>query len=162
MKKIPDRIGDRKGVSPDPEIRRLETLAEILDNKFVIPGTRMRFGIDSVIGLIPFAGDIFTFIISAWLLVLIHRRGSGSKILYKMTGNIMVDLLFGSIPVIGDIFDFRFRANIRNIRLMKEHLGEGKHKGSALPAILMLLILLLFLIALIIWSMISLLKYIFI
>lgn len=139
-------------IQVDKSIVRLKHFAELLDNKFRIPGTKFKFGIDALIGLIPYAGDIFTFLVSSYLLFLIAKKGAGSKIIVKMVWNIFMDGLIGTIPFIGDIFDFRNKANLKNIALMEGFMHEGKHKGSAWKIFLFILIIILTLIFASLWA----------
>ena len=121
----------------------LDKTAQLLDNRFRIPGTQIRFGIDSLVGLVPYAGDVITFFISGFLVIAMVRYGAHGKALFKMIGNIWIDGMVGTIPLLGDIFDFRYRANLRNVDLMREHFGEGKHRGSAWPIIMVIVLILL-------------------
>lgn len=109
----------------------LDRSAEILDNRFRIPGTKIRFGVDAVIGLFPYVGDVLTFLVSGFLVIIIARYGISSKLMLKMLGNIWIDGMFGTIPLLGDIFDLRYKANMKNVMLVKEYIAEEKHKGSA-------------------------------
>jgi hypothetical protein len=135
----------------DASINRLKFFSKLLDNHFRIPGTQFRFGFDGIIGLIPYVGDVFTFIVSGYLIIIMIRKGAGGKVLLKMVWNIWIDSALGTLPVIGDIFDFRHRANIKNIELLSEFVEEGKHQGSATSIILFLIFILIVLIALSIW-----------
>ena len=126
----------------------LDRTAQLLDNRFRIPGTQIRFGIDSLVGLVPYAGDVITFFISGFLVIAMVRFGAHGKALFKMIGNIWVDGMVGTIPLLGDIFDFRYRANIRNVELMREHFAEGRHRGSAWPIIMAIVLILLLLVVL--------------
>lgn len=117
----------------------LDRSAEILDNKFRIPGTKIRFGVDAVIGLFPYVGDVLTFLVSGFLVIVIARYGINSKLMLKMLGNIWVDGMFGTVPFFGDIFDLRYKANLKNVRLVKEYIAEDKHKGSAWGMVLLIL-----------------------
>lgn len=130
------------------ELEGLATLAEVLDNRYRIPGTNIRFGIDAIIGLLPYIGDVLTFTISAYLLFLIARKGASGMLVIKMLGNILFDGVVGTVPFVGDLLDFRIRANTRNVNLMLEHYEEGQHQGSAWPVMIMLLLLVILLIAL--------------
>ncbi len=132
-------------------------MSELLDSKFRIPGTNIRFGLDPIIGLIPYAGDVVTFAFSGLLVIMMARRGVSGMVVVKMLWNILIDTLVGAIPLLGDIFDFHFKANRRNYRLLKEHYQEGKHVGSAWPvifAIILFLILLIGLTSMIVWKII--------
>ncbi len=113
----------------------VEKYADLLDTKFRIPGTRISFGIDFLIGLIPGLGDIVGLVLSSILLFLMVVRGASGRALALMILNVCVDAIFGSIPVIGDIFDLFFKANKRNLDLYQAHFDEGAHQGSAWPVV---------------------------
>lgn len=125
-----------------PELRWLEGAADLLDDRFRLPGTSFRFGMDAIIGLVPYVGDVISFILSGTMVMVMARRGASGRLLMKMLGNIFVDGAVGTIPLVGDFFDIRFRANKKNINLLLEHYQEGQHKGSAWPAILFVLFIL--------------------
>lgn len=116
----------------------VERIAEILDSKFRVPGTNFRFGIDPLLGLVPFVGDITSFAISGYLIIFIAKKGISRKALILMILNVVVDTILGSIPLVGNIFDFTFRANRRNIRLLREHYEEGKYQGSGTGIVLLI------------------------
>ena len=132
-------------------IKRLGQLAKLMDAQFRIPGTDIRFGLDGIIGLIPGAGDLSTFAVSGYMLWIMANNGASGFVLARMTLNILIDALFGSIPLLGDIFDIAFKANMRNIRLMQEHYEEGRHRGSAWKVIIPVLVVLFAIIVGIIW-----------
>lgn len=136
-------------------LKYVEEITRLLDSKFRIPGTNFRYGWEPIISLVPFAGDTLTFVIQSGLLLAMLRHGASGKVAAKMTVNVLVDFLIGSIPIIGTIFDFFFKANQRNLRLLKEHYHEGKHTGSAKNVIVTTLIVLLILLILIIWGVIA-------
>ncbi|NVJ96600.1 MAG: DUF4112 domain-containing protein [Alphaproteobacteria bacterium] len=104
-------------------VKRLRRLATLLDAQFGIPGTKIRFGLDSIIGLIPGAGDTITATMAAYIIFEAWRLGVPKQIIGKMLGNLVIDWVIGSIPIIGDIFDIGFKANLRNIRLIEDELG---------------------------------------
>ena len=112
-------------------LKWIKKMAEILDSRYKIPGTRFKFGIDPIIGLFPGLGDLITFMFSSMLVVGMIRNGASGKVVALMLVNILIDTLFGAIPVLGNVFDFFFKSNERNIRLLQEHYEEGKHQGSA-------------------------------
>ena len=126
--------------APRQELKWLTYTADFLDNRFRIPGTNIRFGIDFLIGLIPYIGDVISFVISGLLVILMVRKGASGKVLFKMLMNIWIDGMAGTLPILGDIFDLRYRANTRNLRLLEEYYVDGKHGGS--PWVLILLIVL--------------------
>lgn len=118
-------------------------MGRLLDTQFRIPGTTFRFGLDPVIGLIPYLGDLITYCVSALLVLYMARHGASGKIIIKMAGNIALDLLIGGIPIAGQLGDFILRANDRNIKLYKEYLEEGKHSGSGIGTLIVVFVALL-------------------
>ncbi len=140
-------------------LKRLEIAARLMDSQFRIPGTNIKFGLDPLLGLIPGAGDIASFVISALMVSTLAKNGASGFVLARMIFNIVVDAFVGMLPVLGDIFDFGFKANDRNIKLMREHYVEGRHKGSASKLIIPLLIILFLIIAVAGWLGYKLLKW---
>ncbi|MCB0558358.1 MAG: DUF4112 domain-containing protein [Lewinellaceae bacterium] len=133
------------------ELAWIDSAASFLDNRFRIPGTNIRFGVDFLIGLVPYIGDVVSFAISGLLVMVMARKGASGMALVKMVGNVWVDGAIGAIPLLGDLFDLRYRANLRNLQLLKEHYAEGKHQGSAWPVVFLILLSLFALIALSVW-----------
>ena len=133
-------------------IARLRGLAKLMDAQFKIPGTNFRFGLDGLLGLIPGAGDLSTFAVSGYMVMILAQNGASGFVLARMVLNILIDAVFGSIPLLGDIFDVFFKANIRNIKLMEEHYVEGRHRGGAWKVVVPVLLLVLVIIGLIIWG----------
>ncbi len=105
----------------------LETLAKYLDGLFRIPGTGWRFGLDSLVGLIPNFGDISTSLVSFYILIAGVRYGVPKITLLRMAFNIGLDYVVGIIPFLGDAFDFFWKANKQNMELIRE---RGTGKGS--------------------------------
>lgn len=112
-------------------LKWVEKVSSIMDSKYTIPGTDFRFGLDPILGLIPGIGDLISFLISIGLVLTMANYGASGKVIAKMLLNSVLDFLIGNIPVLGWIFDFAYKANRRNLRLLKEHYEEGKHQGSA-------------------------------
>jgi hypothetical protein len=108
----------------------VESFARILDSKFVIPGTRVRFGFDPIMSLIPVLGDLITYFISGALIYTMYQKGASRKVVIKMIMNSTLDAVIGAIPLVGTIFDVFYRSNDRNVKLLREHYYEGKHQGS--------------------------------
>ena len=130
------------GYSNNKTLKQLDVLAKLMDSQFKIPGTEIRFGFDAIIGLIPGLGDLSTFAVSGYMLVIMSRNGASNYVMARMLLNVLIDTLIGMIPFIGDIFDVAYKSNTRNMRLMREHYIEGRHKGGAWKVIVPLLILL--------------------
>ena len=104
---------------------RLRRLARLLDNRWTIPGTRIGFGLDGIASLVPVAGDTLTALVSLHILDEARRMGVPKRLIARMLGNIVFDWAAGSIPVIGTIFDVAFKSNLRNLRLLEQHLEDG-------------------------------------
>lgn len=130
-----------------PKMQWVSRLSYLMDKQFRFPGTNFRFGLDPVLNLIPIAGDMTGLLISGGLLLAMVRKGASNKVVVLMTLNILLDAIIGAIPIIGQIFDFFFKANSRNIKLMKEHYLENKHQGSGKGIILWTVIIILILLS---------------
>lgn len=101
--------------------------AELLDNRFTIPGTKIKFGIDPLIGLVSGIGDLAGASLSVYFMFYATKLGAPTSILLRMFMNILADLTIGVIPVLGDLFDIAWKANLRNARLL-EKLEENPKK----------------------------------
>jgi hypothetical protein len=120
----------------EEEIRRLENLADWMDSRFRLPGTNIRFGLDSLLGLIPGLGDGVLALPSAYVVLAAHRLGVSPLVLARMAGNVGIDMVIGAIPVLGDLFDVGFKANRRNVALLRRHLSERDRtvsRASSVP-----------------------------
>jgi len=111
------------------ELRWVERVSTLLDNKFKIGG--FRFGLDPVLNFFPILGQTITFATSVLLVLVMFRNGVSPKAATKMLLNTIFDAIIGSIPFLGNIFDFFYKANQRNIKILKAHYNDGKHQGSA-------------------------------
>ncbi len=106
-------------------IARIDRLATLLDTRFAIPFTKIRFGADSLIGLAPGVGDAITAALALYIVYEAHRLGAPKTVLARMLGNVAIDGMVGIVPVAGDVFDVMFRANRRNVRILREHLDRA-------------------------------------
>jgi hypothetical protein len=116
----------RGSYSDKDALARLDMLATLLDSAFVIPGTNFRFGLDGVIGLVPGIGDAISTAMSAYIVYEARQLGVPKHVLARMIGNVAIDGLFGAVPLAGDVFDVMFRANRRNIKLLRDHLEKKR------------------------------------
>ena len=107
-------------------IAEFERLARLLDTQWRIPGTAMRFGVDPLVGLIPGLGDVAAGLVSAYIVVLAARLKLPNRVLARMAGNVAIDVVFGSVPLLGSIFDLFYKANRRNLRLLQRHLESER------------------------------------
>ena len=127
-------------------LKWVDRVSRVMDSKFVIPGTSIRFGIDPIIGLIPGIGDLGSYGISLALIYTMYQHGASGMLIARMLINASLDAIFGSIPILGSLFDFWFKANDRNVKLLREHYEEGKHSGSG-KGLIALVLIVVFLIA---------------
>lgn len=123
------RLKTSAQIKPD-KLRLVRFIANLMDNYFTIPGTNFKFGLDPIIGLLPIAGQIPTLAISLALVYTMSQYGASNKLIVKMTLNTLLDATVGSIPIIGTLFDFAYKANTKNVQLIEEHYLENKHTGS--------------------------------
>ncbi len=128
-------------------LKWVERIAHLFDDQFRIPGTNFRFGLDPIINLFPVAGDAAGMMVSAALLITMARNGASRKVIILMLVNVLIDGLIGAIPLIGQVFDFYYKANLRNIKLLKEHYEEGRHQGSGNGLIAMIVVVLVLFLA---------------
>ena len=108
----------------EQRLARLDAIAKLLDVAFIVPGTNFRYGIDGLIGLIPVVGDIITTAIALWVVREARALGAPWHITARMLANVAVDGVVGLVPVAGDAFDVMFRANVRNVRMLKRWLDR--------------------------------------
>ena len=109
-------------LSGDQRLARLDAMAKLLDVAFILPGTNIRYGIDGLIGLIPVVGDIIATALSLWLVREARALGAPWHVTARMLGNVAIQGVVGTVPVAGDAFDVLFRANMRNVRLLRRWL----------------------------------------
>jgi hypothetical protein len=112
-------------------IERLRRLAWTLDAFGRVPGTRLRFGLDSIIGLAPVAGDAVTAMISLYIVIEAARLGLPRHKISRMLANVAIETAVGSVPLLGDIFDTFWKANLRNVAIIDAHMAETQRRGWA-------------------------------
>lgn len=134
-----------------PAMRWVDQFSGLLDTKFRIPGTRIRFGADFLLGLIPGAGDGVSLAMSGMLIATMAKNGASPRLVLRMLGNVVVDAIVGTIPIAGNLFDLFFRANTRNLDLMREHYVEGKHQGRVWPMLLAIVVVMVTMLASVAW-----------
>ena len=122
-KKLPPRSRVGGNLFAD---ENLDLLAHLLDDWFRIPGTSIRFGLDGIIGLVPWLGDVLAGLASCILIIAAWFRGVPYITLTRMVVNLAIDVVVGSIPLLGDMFDIAWKANRRNYALMTRHLQQPR------------------------------------
>jgi len=103
-------------------LARVRRLAWLIDGAFRLPFTRFRFGLNSIIGLAPGAGDAVLGALSLYIIYVSASLGVPRHILARMAGNVAIEVVGGAVPILGDLFDMALKANLRNIRLLERHL----------------------------------------
>lgn len=109
-------------------LRRLEAVATLMDGAIVIPGTDFRIGLDAIIGIVPGIGDLISGAISSYLIWEARKLGASRWLIARMSANTLLDTTIGAIPILGDAFDVAFRANMKNMALLRRHI---ERKGYA-------------------------------
>ncbi|RRA49978.1 DUF4112 domain-containing protein [Acidipila sp. EB88] len=119
------RTRANRGVFSDTS---LDALSHLLDDRFQVPGTTIRFGLDGLIGLVPFAGDLVAGLLSSLIIVAAWFRGAPPVLLARMLANLAIDVVIGMVPLLGDAFDIAWKANRRNYALLSRHIAApGRH-----------------------------------
>jgi hypothetical protein len=115
--------GDRRSESDSERERTLRLLAFLTDNLFRLPGTNWRVGLDPIVGLFPVVGDLASAVVSLYIMQAAARFDVPRSTLARMSFNVAIDYLLGAIPLIGNVFDFWWKANDRNVRLLERALA---------------------------------------
>jgi hypothetical protein len=119
--------------SVEQSMARLEAVAKLMDSAFVLPGTDVRIGLDAVIGFVPGIGDLISGAVASYLVWEARRLGAPKWLIARMSANVLLDTTVGAIPILGDMFDLAFRANMRNMALLRKHVekkGYARAGGS--------------------------------
>ena len=136
----PERVADQRALA------QVELIADVLDRAIRIPGTNMRVGIDPLLGLIPGVGDVIGAGVSGYTMLLAARLGAPKSVLVRMLANVAIDSAIGAIPAVGDLFDFAWKSNSKNVDLLREHVGrpvEARKTSMGFLALMLLLLVLL-------------------
>ena len=113
---------DKRALLESPRLEKLDRFSSIFDDRFRIPGTSIRFGFDSLLGLLPGIGDTAATFSHVYLVYHAHKLGIRKRVYVKMAGNAFVDFLFGMIPIVGDVFDLYWKSNRRNTALIRSEI----------------------------------------
>lgn len=132
------------------ELTRLRAITRVMDEAVGVPGTRFRIGLDGLLGLFPGIGDALSAGVAGYAILAAARLGAPKSVIARMAGNVVLDTIVGAIPVLGDLFDFGFKANRRNLRALEHYLAEPVHArrssralvaGTAIALILVLVLI---------------------
>lgn len=142
-----DRAPAREGA-----LRRLDSLSYLLDNSIRVPGTNARFGADALIGLVPGFGDAAGALMSAYIVVQAARLGAPAASLVRMLLNVGIEALFGAVPVLGDLFDAAFKANARNVAILRREMDRpGSTRRSSTAVMLAVIVALVVILGAVGW-----------
>lgn len=117
-------------------MRWVDSFSRLLDTKFRIPGTKVRFGADFLLGLVPGVGDAISLGLSGLLIATMAKNGASPRLVLRMLSNVGLDAVVGTVPILGNLFDLFFKANTRNLDLMRQYYVEDKHTGTVWPILL--------------------------
>ncbi len=149
-----DKVHIAEVVEPEEKLPQdliaLRRFAYLMDQAFPVPGTNIRVGLDAVLGLIPGIGDVMGAMLSTWVIAGALRHRVPMRVILRMVLNISIDLIFGAIPVAGDVFDFLYEENMKNMRLLEKHRDRTRapRHTSEIAVILVAIIAFLVLLAL--------------
>lgn len=118
-------------VDPKAALPAVRALTNVMDRAVTIPGTRVSFGLDALLGLIPGVGDTVSSLIGSYIVLVAHRLGAPTSVLLRMVLNQGIDALVGLIPFAGDLLDIGFKANVKNARLLEQTLEDPRRAGRA-------------------------------
>lgn len=119
----------RNSVSRE-SLEKLQKLSKLMDKAFLIPGTSIRFGFDSIIGLVPVVGDTLTVAASGYIYSFAKPAGVPWHKRMRMLWNIFIDWLIGLVPFFGDIFDVAYKANSKNLEIILTHIESQRHPDT--------------------------------
>jgi hypothetical protein len=153
-------------MTDDKDVRRARAVARALDSAIGVPGTKIRFGLDPIFGLVPGAGDIAGAMLSAYIVLIAANKGAPRPVIWRMLGNIAVDTALGSVPVLGDLFDVAYKSNMRNVELLERYASEPtvvERRSRGLAALVIVIVALLvaaigtvgFLLVRLLWRLLS-------
>lgn len=120
------RIGIERGAA---RLARLRRIAWLVDGVFRIPGTRFRFGLNSLIGVTPAAGDALLALVSLYIVYEGYSLGASATDVRRMLGNVAVEAAAGAVPILGDLFDMGYKANLRNLAIIEDAIGAVRTYG---------------------------------
>jgi hypothetical protein len=126
-----ERIEGLERAEVEAALARITAVAKLMDSLFAIPGTRIRLGVDSLLGLVPVVGDLAAQAVAAYLIWEARQLGVPTLTMWRMVGNTVLDTVIGAVPLVGDAFDIAFRANMKNLRLLQRHLEKQGYQTAA-------------------------------
>ena len=126
-----DNSSVNKSYTASASLKRLQQMSYVLDKAIAIPGSNIRVGLDPILGLLPGGGDVVTGLLSVYIVFEAAKMGLPAQTLGRMGGNILLDVLSGMVPVLGDVFDVSWKANSQNVALIEKHLAAPTPSRAA-------------------------------
>ena len=126
-----ERVERMERAEVEAALARITAVAKLMDSLFAIPGTRIRLGVNSLLGLVPVVGDLAAQAVAAYLIWEARQLGVPRLTMWRMIGNTLIDTVVGAVPLVGDAFDIAFRANMKNLRLLQRHLEKQGYQTAA-------------------------------
>ncbi|MEO1349838.1 MAG: DUF4112 domain-containing protein [Cyanobacteria bacterium J06635_15] len=114
-----------------PILKRLRAISTVMDNAVAIPGTGFKFGLDPIVGLLPGGGDLLSGVLSIYIVFEAMRLGLPTATLLRMTWNIVLEVIIGTVPILGDGFDLVWKANAKNVQLVEHHVRSPQTNQRA-------------------------------
>jgi hypothetical protein len=124
-------------------LMRARAVARLLDSGARIPGTKIRFGLDPVLGLVPGLGDVAGAVLSGYIVLVGVRLGASRSVVLRMLANILIDTVVGSVPLLGDAFDVVWKSNNRNVALLERFLERPEETRAASRALILMVVVVL-------------------
>ena len=125
----PAPLGQPEGEYIPRELVHVRALAQLLDSAFTIPGTKFKIGLDALIGLIPGIGDAIGMLVGGYIVTTAARLGAPRAVLMRMLLNLGTDAVAGSVPLVGDVLDAAWRANVKNAALLEQAIADPRRTG---------------------------------
>lgn len=145
-----------------PELSRARGLARLLDSAIRIPGTNIRFGADAVLGLIPGMGDAAGAGLAGYMILVAARLGAPPSVIVRMLGNVLIDMVGGAVPILGDLFDVGFKANLRNVTLLERYLERPSTTRRTSRGIVLVALAVIFMVAVgAVWLAVTVVRWLF-
>lgn len=155
----PEKVHIPDVIEADEKLPRdlvaLRKFAFYMDEAFTIPGTNFKVGLDALLGLIPGIGDVIGAVMSTWIVIGALRHRVPARVIMRMVLNIMIDLFVGAVPVAGDVFDFLYEENVKNMRLLEKHRDRRRPPRSTAAIAFVAACIVLFVLSLAVLAMVG-------
>ncbi|HEY1236155.1 MAG TPA: DUF4112 domain-containing protein [Candidatus Binatia bacterium] len=128
---INQRRVERQAVEETDRLRIARFLADLLDQRFTIPGTSIRIGLDPIIGVIPGIGDLLANLTGSLILMIAAQLGVSKIVIARMGINVAINTLLGAVPIFGDVISIWYRSNVKNVELLERHVGRQSKRADS-------------------------------